>query len=1325
MTKTLDEMIQALELRSGDLPDLPADPNVERRFVPDRSTFGEGVQAVIGMRLMPMIESLAIQQEFGDQEYDPNFRWGENIEGFEFYSSQLAHARNADHMAALKQEILNGQERRNVMTNQGTLQSITTGFADPINAVMLPFQAPATLGRAMLRAAVGTATVEAGAEAINLYVDPNASYMESTINIAASAGFGAAFRFGADVIGGAVQTRAINQAVAVQKEINEMATLGDDLQGVAPEQRRSPVPRADRLHGDLDDAELQSRIEESEASAQQVASEDNPSIADDVRAQAQDLRNERGLRRMEELNAEDPVFVGERFNYKASWFTNSVFFQAVTTPLKRIFQGDYSESVKEIFARSFNDNGMTFVENMFGKPSPQSVAVRSAVHQGRWVKANDELMSIFSEATQASPASRLDINLSNTARSITRSDNTFSSFLNEVSRKRILGDDANMSEGELKASSVINRYFEESQVRLENTGLLNSAKGMDRRIEMYNEELLALKSSQTGIVNRAERALVEDRIKLIESRMRGMEGMRSATESYSSTDAFFPRFFDSAAIRNRRADFSNILYSWYSKNPFVYQVNAKGESTKVELSTLPEKIQERVDQTIDKILGEADPLSLENVSFGVGQRQLNIPNSLVVDFMMTDPLAAMKTYAARIEPRYEFAFQFGKDADGVRFDLERNLIRDGKTQRVINEVMKDFNHMYDRTIGTVLRNPDTLSQKVASVLREAASFTYMGSSGIAALPDFGRIVMEYEMRNVWRGVQALLDKERVNMTVDEIRLAGEAIDILKGSAHMRLFEDMSNNIDTNSVLSQTRNAFYILNGLAPMTTLAKQLAGVIDAHQIIDYSVRLGQGKLDEQSITWLARYGIGKETAALIARSPYETTENGFNMANTEAWTSDEFLNSTVDKTFKYRHPTTRYSEMTDRQLTTYFSKQFPEARIFTDPKIVKPYFSKLQENHGYESLLGFMTDLRDIPDGGFSVHIDKDMVRARYERIRENGENADQVRSDAEQAFADGKIQEEYLYHVKNELDAIDMFETADDYLEYVMLHELMHSVVNRNAGESTASLENRIDRAAISYMTNQRSYGKMLAREQAVESLRAEQEETVMQFRAALNSGVLNTIMSGTPADKPIITDGVVYIPMNVASKFGMTEHPEFKGYARIENGLLGLPFQFYSFALANVNKTVGALAQGQIKNRTIGAATMLGLSYMAMQIRTPDVIWDNMNAQDKFARTFDMSGIMALYSDLLYTSMHTSLALGGPNITNGFISPKFNQAGSVADGLTGLSGAGPSWGFDMAKAVTTFASGDYGQGGRDIVRGMPFTGMWFWKNQVNEMTYGWTQ
>ena len=89
------------------------------------------------------------------------------------------------------------------------------------------------------------------------------------------------------------------------------------------------------------------------------------------------------------------------------------------------------------------------------------------------------------------------------------------------------------------------------------------------------------------------------------------------------------------------------------------------------------------------------------------------------------------------------------------------------------------------------------------------------------------------------------------------------------------------------------------------------------------------------------------------------------------------------------------------------------------------------------------------------------------------------------------------------------------------------------------------------------------------------------------------------------------------------------------------------------------------------------------------------------------------------------MHTSLALGGPNITNGFLSPKFNQKGSVVDGLTGLSGAGPSWGVEMAKGVVEFSNGEYGQGGRTIVRNLPFSNMWFWKDQVNQMTYSWTQ
>ena len=216
-----------------------------------------------------------------------------------------------------------------------------------------------------------------------------------------------------------------------------------------------------------------------------------------------------------------------------------------------------------------------------------------------------------------------------------------------------------------------------------------------------------------------------------------------------------------------------------------------------------------------------------------------------------------------------------------------------------------------------------------------------------------------------------------------------------------------------------------------------------------------------------------------------------------------------------------------------------------------------------------------------------------------------------------------------------------------------------------------------------------------------------------------------MSGTPADKPIITDGVAYVPMSVASKFGMVEDPKVRGYARIENGLMGLPFQFYSYTLANINKTVATLAQGQIKNRAIGIGTSMGLAYLSLKLRTPDFVWEDMSAQDKFARSFDMSGVMALYSDLFYTSMHTSLALGGPNITGGILAPKFPQDPSAMDAVTGLAGAGPSWAADVGGGMYQFANGEYGEGAKTIARNAPFARLWFLKDDINQITRAWAQ
>jgi hypothetical protein len=303
-----------------------------------------------------------------------------------------------------------------------------------------------------------------------------------------------------------------------------------------------------------------------------------------------------------------------------------------------------------------------------------------------------------------------------------------------------------------------------------------------------------------------------------------------------------------------------------------------------------------------------------------------------------------------------------------------------------------------------------------------------------------------------------------------------------------------------------------------------------------------------------------------------------------------------------------------------------------------------------------------------------------------------------------------------------AENAFETPQQWANFVMMHEIMHTkfqpedlklnlgkgkTYDRNNPKHYAKYENKINDLALKEHNKQPKI----------------EEETLTAFRSALSSGILNTIMMGTPADKPILVDGVAYVPMNVARMFGMKEDARVRGYSRIESGLLGLPFQFYSYALAATNKVAGSFMQGQMKNRWGGLATAMGAGYLSLMIKTPDFAWDNMDMEDRFARAFDQSGVMALYSDLFYTAMSTSLALGGPNISGGMLNPKFpprEGTMGMVDAATGVGGAGVSITTDYAEGVGQFLNGEYGEGAKQIMRSLPFARMWFWKNQMNEAT-----
>jgi len=157
--------------------------------------------------------------------------------------------------------------------------------------------------------------------------------------------------------------------------------------------------------------------------------------------------------------------------------------------------------------------------------------------------------------------------------------------------------------------------------------------------------------------------------------------------------------------------------------------------------------------------------------------------------------------------------------------------------------------------------------------------------------------------------------------------------------------------------------------------------------------------------------------------------------------------------------------------------------------------------------------------------------------------------------------------------------------------------------------------------------------------------------------------------------------------------------------------------YSFAAAN--KITASLAQGQIRNRAVAITASLGLGYMSQSLKQPDFVWDKMSFSDKLARSFDASGIAALHSDLFYTAMSTSLALGGPNIGMGVINPKFPQEQSYIDAVTGVAGAGPAYAVDVSRAVAKMLSGDFDQGMYEFTGRLPFATALLWNEEVKEL------
>jgi len=921
-----------------------------------------------------------------------------------------------------------------------------------------------------------------------------------------------------------------------------------------------------------------------------------------------------GRRYKEYLNSvsDEPAKRGEDLSFTGEWFTNSWFMKAIPTPLRVTIQDKLlPDWAKMDMLQLGGDNGMPFAMNQLGKSVGSSAFTESARRQGDWFKALDVINQSYREVSSRNPTAEFfNVPVGEYYERIRRKlgKDSFApdEWYNHIGR--LMVDEVpydKMTPQEAASVQAARGFFEQYGKELEEVGLINPKdlfednylKNVGRQMELQSvtrsiieqnkrwmrpqqdrlstdiekitNKLKSLQKTATtrGLTNKQvkfkadlEKDLVGkqnliaqfddafdkiqnaksiDELALLYKELDLTADMRNALQdlakamddtrarinnamdmidempSVKSPSNYLMRIFNRRKIESDREGLKNILMNWYRENP---QIIVKGDDNlfkRQELATDPVSVERRANETVDNILGETDEDAVDAIFTGFGRsgplvsRRLNIPNHLIKDYIVTDIKEVMIAYTNRVGPRLEYHKRFRDPETGklmpleARIDYYRSrLIKDGVNEQTINKFIKNFVAIYDQVVGTTLKRPDAIDTKIADFLRTATSWTFLGGSGLAAIGDTASIFMDHELKSIGMSVLGSMDDISLKLSKRELNLAGEGLEITRGITHLKYMESLTNDVFSKTIPDKLNNAFYIMNGLAPITVAIKTFDGLVRGHTIIDSAIKLGVGKASKFEQEFLARYNITPKLAKQIADSPYEKSQGGLFLPNTEAWTD-----------------------------------------------------------------------------------------------------------------------------------------------------------------------------------------------------------EAAVKAFRNALSSGVMNRVIMGTPADKPIVMSGVAYIPEHLARMlpFETSVDPRVKGYRRVESGLLALPFTFYSYTMGALSKITANHASGAVRNRLSHIAVAMGLGYMIVNTRTPNWAWKDMDLEDKIMRSFDFSGLAAIYSDAVYRGIAMASEMGFEN--NFPIQPKFQAPPDKIGALVSLGGAPADWSYEVLSSIGQMLSGDVQDGAKGLIRMTP--------------------
>lgn len=1282
---------------------------------PDPS-FGETFSAHLGYQWMPVTNFIQEQITFTDQEKDPDFRWQDQDETDSYYQfmNELSRAKNREHYDFIMSGIDQGIKRRETMDRGGLFPALVAGIADPLNiafampvfnmGVKAAWATGSVFGVAKESAKVGFGFGIAS-ESIRAPFDPMNTPHEVAMNIGASTVM-------TSLLGGGMKGIANTYSGMKLKKLNkEMADLKEKGEFVGPEPFTPATPEVKPVTPETKTTTTKEQIVDpaierrtiSEMSDEQLemtyGREFNvkkivrdPKTVDDLKAK-HDKKNVLGSH----IHSDEggTIFVDvkrtkEKFLRLKEKAKDKLKGYAELEKLRAT--GKYTDAAYQHSKFAFGNIDRFRDENEF----VDFVIFHELMH-GKFPKLADETNLAYEMRINTLALNRAQTERLKTSTKTGAIKETIYSRIGFVSKfipSRIINEAKDLS---VIIKDDYNKMSFNASVALEGNQYGKASQSLSARAKLHGGKAYAL------------------RIRMREKYMKFMKS-RVGTGEFMGFDV---ASISVRANRYMRGDTTQKTYDeWFDDLVMTHIDNGNPEWHAANYKMLPETIKEALDD-LDALFRSIDEQARE---VGVLGDDVGIRNQLkqIANDIENSELELPKLRASIKSVMYnatDRAMRSGSKSDKPQLTVKQaKYISSLEADIAIAEKRIKNGKLNTIWLNGVLNSPTRKNYKFP-IYYDKATLLQSAEKREALTKVFADHFLEEGTYKKWDG-DKWIDVE-IRGKADKARAEAEAV--------VNKILEIGDNLHENGV------------GMGKGKHLMIRATNIPE-WKVKDFIIRddrVIENYLDKMGfrIEWARTFGRQSiddllETHTIIMKSDglsdKRIAQIRTNFLADYERESGQMIRSADRWDNKYSRLTKKVAGM------TYLTGAGVTSIIET---VAMPIFE-----HGYGRV--FRTAVQAV-DGNW------DNIKANVKNLRYVNEGMEMAKSIAQKQFLvdsardmqPGRLERaveamEKGFYIGNGLSIITKIgKEIDMAIRIPKFYEQINNL--KNNIKSAAKDEEELNRygitrdvaVRISNMPWEKTESGMpvlnLAEWPEATALDRELKRTMMTYLASASR---NTIMHATAFDRPMIMDGFVYVKHKPwMNRLGITvdERASIKvgknityPMARVESGVMAFPFQFYNFAFAATNRIAASMLDPSRQHRMAGLSALMAMSYITLLIKKPDWWFENKDMPELMMRSFEMSGITGIYSDLAYQALHSAIATGLHNPDDSWLKGKYKP--TVGDQFADFAGATPGMMREWVLGAHELLTDQSAEGLKRFSYNLPIIGLTPFAEDMRELS-----